>query len=76
MLEVNRVLGRNGEIVDLSPEFRAALGFRDLLESRISFADKVWPDIHNLFTPLLNDLPSSWRARRRSTCFVTIDALM
>jgi len=57
MLEVNGVVGRNGDIVELTPEFRAAFRFRDLLESRIAFADLVWPDIHNLFTPLLNDLP-------------------
>jgi SAM-dependent methyltransferase len=64
MLEVNRVVARTGDLVALTPEFRAILPFRDLLESRIAFADLVWPDIHGLFTPLLNDLPQ-FMARSR-----------
>jgi SAM-dependent methyltransferase len=43
--------------VAITPAFVRALGFRDLLETRIDFADLVWPDIHSLFTPLLADLP-------------------
>lgn len=57
MLEANGVVERNGELIALTPAFRSALQFRDLLETRIAFADLVWPDIHELFTPLLNDLP-------------------
>jgi len=57
MLEVNGVVARTGDLIDLTPGFSAALRFRDLLESRIAFADLVWPDIHSLFTPLLTDLP-------------------
>jgi SAM-dependent methyltransferase len=56
MLEVSGVVLRNGGLLDLTPEFRAAWRFRDLLTSRIEFADLVWPDIHALFTPLLTDL--------------------
>lgn len=57
MLEVNGVVARHGDLVELTAGFEAALRFRDLLESRIAFADLVWPDIHDLFTPLLTDLP-------------------
>jgi len=57
LLEVNGVVARTGDLIELTPAFRSALRFRDLLESRIAFADLVWPDIHSLFTPLLTDLP-------------------
>ncbi|HEX4410175.1 MAG TPA: methyltransferase [Xanthobacteraceae bacterium] len=57
LLEVNGVVARSGDGVELTPAFRAAFRFRDLLEMRIGFADLVWPDIHCLFTPLLTDLP-------------------
>jgi SAM-dependent methyltransferase len=57
LLEVNDVIARDGEQVSLTPAFVHALAFRDLLETRIDFADLVWPDIHTLFTPLLTDLP-------------------
>jgi SAM-dependent methyltransferase len=57
LLEVNGVVARTGDLIELTPAFRSALRFRDLLESRIAFADLVWPDIHGLFTPLLTDLP-------------------
>jgi SAM-dependent methyltransferase len=57
LLEVNGVVARTGDLLELTPTFRTALKFRDLLECRIAFADLVWPDIHELFTPLLTDLP-------------------
>jgi SAM-dependent methyltransferase len=57
LLEVNNVVRREGDQLALTPAFVRALGFRDLLETRIDFADLVWPDIHTLFTPLLADLP-------------------
>ncbi len=57
LLEVNGVIRREGDQVALAPAFMQALKFRDLLETRIEFADLVWPDIHALFTPLLADLP-------------------
>jgi SAM-dependent methyltransferase len=56
MLEVDNVIARSGELVELTSDFRATLRFRDLMEVRIAFADLVWPDIHDLFTPLLTDL--------------------
>jgi SAM-dependent methyltransferase len=57
LLELNGVVARSGDLIDLTPRFRAVLRFRDLLECRIAFSDLVWPDIHTLFTPLLSDLP-------------------
>ena len=57
MLEVNKVIARSGDMIELTPGFAKALRFQDLLDSRIAFADLVWPDIHGLFTPLLVDLP-------------------
>jgi SAM-dependent methyltransferase len=57
LLEVNNVVRRQGDQLALTPAFERALEFRDLLETRIDFADLVWPDIHTLFTPLLADLP-------------------
>src|SRR5580698_805168 len=57
MLEANGVVSRRAGSVALTKRFRAALRFRDLLETRIAFADLVWPDIHTLFTPLITDLP-------------------
>ena len=56
-LEVNGVVARTDDLIELTPDFQTALRFRDLLESRIAFADLVWPDIHGLFTQLLADLP-------------------
>ena len=57
MLEVNDVVARTGDLVMLTAGFKAALRFSDLMEVQIAFADLVWPDIHNLFTQLLSDLP-------------------
>jgi SAM-dependent methyltransferase len=57
LLEANRVVSRAGEQLQLTPAFREALRFRDLLETRIAFADLVWPDIHGLFNALLTDVP-------------------
>jgi SAM-dependent methyltransferase len=57
MLEANGVVSRRVDSVALTTRFRAALRFRDLLETRIAFADLVWPDIHTLFTALIADLP-------------------
>ena len=57
MLEANRVIVRDGDVLRLTPAFRDALRFRDLLEARIAFADLVWPDIHSLFNALLADAP-------------------
>ena len=64
MLETNAVLVRSGDMVELTHEFTRALAFRDLLHTRIDFADCVWPDIHELFTPLLNDV-QQFMARSR-----------
>ncbi len=57
LLEANGVVAMAGKTVGLTPGFVEVLRFRDLLESRIAFADLVWPDIHGLFTQLLTNLP-------------------
>jgi SAM-dependent methyltransferase len=57
LLEVNNVVARTGDLIELTPDFKTALRFRDLLECRIAFSDLVWSDVHDLFTPLLVDLP-------------------
>jgi SAM-dependent methyltransferase len=57
LLAVNNVIRPERDQLALTPAFVRALGFRDLLETRIDFADLVWGDIHTLFTPLLADLP-------------------
>jgi SAM-dependent methyltransferase len=64
LLEGNGVVLREADHISLTPQFRSALAFRDLLEARIDFADLVWPDIHSLFTPLIRDLPQ-FMARSR-----------
>jgi SAM-dependent methyltransferase len=64
MLEANDVISRRANVVALTERFRTALQFRDLLETRIAFADLVWPDIHTLFTALITDLPQ-FMARSR-----------
>lgn len=64
MLEASGVIARSGDLFDLTPTFRAILPYRDLLEARMEFADLVWPDIHRLFTPLLND-PQQFMARSK-----------
>ncbi len=57
MLQANGVVALADGRIALTPGFRTALRFRELLESRIAFADLVWPDIHTLFSALLNDAP-------------------
>jgi SAM-dependent methyltransferase len=57
LLEANNVVTTKGALVALTPAFREALEFRDLLETRIAFSDQVWPDVHTLFTALLTDVP-------------------
>lgn len=56
MLETNAVIARSGDTVELTEDFVRALAFRDLMEVRIAFADFVWPDLHEFFTPLINNV--------------------
>jgi SAM-dependent methyltransferase len=65
LLVANRVVTRAGDRMQLTPRFREALQFRDLLEARIAFADVVWPDFHALFNALLTDVPQ-FMARSRT----------
>ena len=65
LLEANRVVDRFGENLRLTADFRSVFRFRDLLETRIAFADLVWPDFHSLFSALLTDVPQ-FMARSRT----------
>ena len=65
LLAANGVVENQDGRISLSSAFRAALDFRDLLEARIAFADLVWPDIHGLFSELLNN-PREFMARSRT----------
>lgn len=55
------LLGRNGIIheedgrIALTPDFRAALAWRDLMETKLHFADLVLPDVAGLLGPFLRD---------------------
>lgn len=55
LLNSNRVITLTGTNVSLTPEFRSALRFRDLLDAKIDLATLVAPDLLDLFTPLLFD---------------------
>ena len=57
MLLGNQVVEEIDNRISLSRDFRGALQFADLLESRMAFADLIWPDIHQYFTQLLNNIP-------------------
>jgi SAM-dependent methyltransferase len=57
LLRANGVIASDGDLLRLTPGFADALRFRDLMETRIAFADLVWPDIHALFGALLTDVP-------------------
>lgn len=56
LLRSNRVVGE-GEPVALTPAFREALRFRDLLEAKLAFAALVAGDVHGLLPQLVADLP-------------------
>jgi SAM-dependent methyltransferase len=49
---------RGEDPIRLSPGFREALAYRDLLEAKLWFANLVAPDVHALFPELLSDVPA------------------
>src|SRR5215469_6767219 len=53
LLESGRVVERFGDSFRLTPRFRNALRFRDLLEAKLDFANLVAPDFVDLFTTLV-----------------------
>ncbi|WP_027062471.1 methyltransferase [Mesorhizobium loti] len=63
-LLVGNEVTRGHETIGLTPQFRAALACRDLLEAKLWFANLVAPDIHGLFAELLSDIPQ-FMARAR-----------
>ncbi len=61
LLGAARVLDFVGDLVQLTPDFRRALQFRDLMEAKLDFAATVAPDFFDLFTTLLTDPPAFFR---------------
>lgn len=55
LLTQSGVLAADGTKLALTPEFRQALAYRDLIECKLKFADIVLPDVFSLFGPLLQD---------------------
>jgi SAM-dependent methyltransferase len=55
LLKVNRVIRKNGERFDFSPQFRKALKYRDLMEAKLDFANQVTADFTDLFTALISN---------------------
>jgi SAM-dependent methyltransferase len=49
------VLRENGRHVELTDGFREALAFRDLIETKLRFADLVLPDVAGLLRPFLQE---------------------
>lgn len=67
---------RGDDRIGLTPDFRAALAYRDLLQAKLWFSNLVAPDVHGLFAELLSDIPQFMaRAKvfelfRYDRCFV------
>ncbi len=64
LLSVNQVIERTGDEIRLTPQFRSALRFRDLLEAKLDFANLAAPDLIGLFPWLLVD-PDGFMQRAR-----------
>ncbi len=64
LLAASGVVVRSGDKIALSPAFRVALNYRDLLEAKLDFANLVLPDFHELFTELLSR-PGEFMQRSR-----------
>jgi len=55
LLAANRVIEQRDGAIRLSQRFMTALKYRDLLETKLDFANFVAPDFIDLFTSLIND---------------------
>lgn len=64
LLRANQIVEMNDDRLQLTPAFRAALEFRDLLVAKIDFAAAVLADFHGLFTELLAAPDSFMRQSR------------
>ena len=62
LLKANQVAVEDADGIALSDQFRDALTYRDLLETKMAFLDSVLPDIHGLFTDLLGN-PDAFMAK-------------
>ncbi len=57
LLRTAEIVEIRDDAVRLTDRFRAALTYRDLLEAKLWFAELVASDVHQLFVPLLTDVP-------------------
>jgi len=55
LLKVNRVIRENGGRLDFSPQFKKALKYRDLMEAKLDFANRVTADFTDHFTDLISN---------------------
>ena len=55
LLAANQVVEQIGDEIGLTPQFRSALRFRELLEAKLDFANLAAPDLIQLFPWLLVD---------------------
>lgn len=55
LLERSGVLASDSGSIALTDDFREALAFRDLIETKLRFADMVLPDVAGLLRPFLQD---------------------
>lgn len=65
LLRANRVLAEREGTIALSPEFRTALRYRDLLETKLEYVEFVLPDFTDLFTTAIHD-PQAFRRQART----------
>ena len=65
LLRTNRVVEERPRGVALSEDFRRALRFRDLLETKLEYAALVLPDFTDLFTAAIRD-PETFRRQART----------
>ena len=64
LLQTSRVVEQSDGRVALTPEFRAALRYRDLLETKLAYAEFVLPDFSELFTAAIRNPEGFFRQSR------------
>jgi SAM-dependent methyltransferase len=69
LLVANRVLEERQDTIVLSEEFRRALRYRDLLETKLEYAAFVLPDFTDLFTTAIGSPEAFFRQARTFKLF-------
>jgi len=64
LLKANRVFEENRERLNFSPQFKKALKYRDLMEAKLDFANRVSADFTDLFTALISNPDRFFRNAR------------